>query len=291
MHESCVMPSCPTKKIFRRAFPVYHTPHPHCLLMRTMSLDTSSNNRVHGRNEEIGYLQNIFNAFLKRTDDESWSKYPDCSSTDVTECSTSTDTAPSNRSDESYVCISSDTKDRSSLHGNLISNDCCFILISGSDGSGKRTLAHESVKVYVSGLFRIYQEDEDEGNPYTSGRSREFEHSFSTFRDVFREMMDVLLPETELVFAILESLKRLLKDPNDAVALMEAFPCVKPLLKLEPIFQIDDPPEVYSRVFLQGMPSAGERLQVLCRAITWFLQAVSSCVPLVVVLEDLQNAD
>jgi AAA ATPase domain len=258
----------------------------------------------YGRNKDLIDLQQIFHEILKRGDGNSCKRCPDCSATVVTEGSSQPNVSNSSFRDDECSIIA---ENFSSLQEKSVDNDCRLILISGQNGIGKRTVVREALNgyrkstrtcphnmsfLYASGQCRTYQEDEDPSNPYTSGRSREFENSLLAFHDAIREMVDVLLQDVGTSRTVLDRLKSLLKDCRDIVILMEAFPCTKKLLSLEPTFQIVEvTPEVYFRLFLQGEPSAADRLHVLCCTLTLFIQAVSSCVPLVLVLEDLQRAD
>jgi predicted ATPase len=261
----------------------------------------------YGRKEEVEYLHLVFHANLKREDEDSCLSKgggPECSSTVVTD-STAPSTSTSSTGDDGHCICSGSLDDCSSYHGKSISNDCRLVLISGPEGTGKQALAFEALNKYralkkcgrssflqVSGQFRTYQGSVHAGNPYTNGRSREFEHSLPAFHDAIKELIDFLSQDDEMTHSVLTNLKLLLKDRKDASILMQAFPCLKTFLRREPVYHFDDDtPEVYCSVYLRGTPTAGERLQILCHGVASFLQAVTSCIPLVLGLGDLQYVD
>jgi predicted ATPase len=265
--------------------------------------------RFHGRKQEVECLQRIFHANLKRGDENACisckGEGPECSSTVVTEMTVPTTSTSSTVNDGRCIC-SSNLDDCSAYHGMPISSDCRLVLISGPDGSGKQALANEALNKYralkgccrrpflqVSGQFRSYQGNVQEGSPYTTGRSREFEHSLPAFHDAMKELIDFLLQDGEMMQSVLMHLKLLFKDPKDTFILMQAFPFVKKLLWRDPAYRLfnDDTEGEYCRVFLRGTPTAAERLRSLCRAGSSFFQAVTRCIPLVFVLADLHYAD
>jgi predicted ATP-dependent serine protease len=177
--------------------------------------------RCYGRNEHIENLQRIFHEFRRRGYNHSClNRHPDCLSTVATEGSTAS--TSTSKDDGRISHGSSIVDDCLSCQGNCASSDCRLILISGPNGCGKSTLVYEALNssrhlakkcchetsfLQVSGQFRVYQEDEDQNNPYSSGRSREFEYLLSAFRDALREMIDILLQDVDTTHTILERLK------------------------------------------------------------------------------------
>jgi predicted ATPase len=253
--------------------------------------------QLYGRKRETEYLEEILNSVLNKNEA-------------VTASGTETWVSTSDNEK-----IASPSSNRSS---------CQFVLVRGPAGSGTRTFSRSVLKrslqrqsnvqplndlpfLFVSGRFRPSQRqvnmDED------AKRSNVVDdRPFSAFDEAIQEIMIILFESGTMVSSFRERLRQVLKAPDDFEILTKAFPSMKRWLQLvsssqksETSLHIERPLDFSKisvmtktpvlRPVLLGSHLVAQQSQVRCPVLVRFLQAVSSCIPVVLLLEDLEYAD
>ena len=279
------------------------------MLLTTSSRVTSTMNHcdhhrpLYGRKSEIACLQEIAASVLRKGDfvvDQPLQR--SCCLCHV-DCECTIPTESTSHSEEDNAVHSCDgleiSHHRNDVVGDGGEGGSHFVLVSGRPGSGKRTLVTTALRpckccnrksrfLFVSDRFHSMKNSED------GCKSKSPNKTFIAITRAIQEVLHILSNpnNAELSHAIRQKLLSLLKNPENASELCEIMPTMKKWLQ-----EVDPPdnvaPDLSSRVapILPGVQLAALQTQVWFPILQNFLYAVINCVPLVLLLEDVQYAD
>ena len=273
--------------------------------------------QLFGRRKEIAFLQQIFVSVLREgfftlDGNNFYCHVDDCECTTPTDTTSATDehhTSADSNAEICHIC-----KDGPIYIGDDGEGGFRFVLVRGPAGIGRRSLLSASLSncgcikqkfpfVFVSGRFRSFcrnSVDFSKQRLFGAGRP------FAAIDEAVGEMIQIFSENDEIVESVYQQLCTQLKYPDDLITLSEAIPSISKWLKLlqmpphtndlENNDQNSDSILLESRTStfppeLQGTHFFAQQTQVWCPLLIQFLHAVARCIPVVLLLEDLQYVD
>ena len=199
---------------------------------------------------------------------------------------------------------------------------CPMVLVCGPAGSGKRTFVrgafqklegalysdnprNSSSRQYIlaSGRFRHCRQSTEDASIEMASDFREEDTRLVAFKEAFQEIHDVLKSDDVMLATIRQKLIRSLDhfDDSDLRLQNELFPCLQTWSRLYLRPSTNAPQQINDKK--EKLPSpiiptparnthvTTQQIQLLCGILTSFVRAVSSVIPIIFILEDLQHAD